>query len=1809
MRRASVTLYAVLATLAVPLAWTKQSPSEPTPLTVTDAPDAALSDLPPETVATMLERIRTAGTGASQAACAPGVLLAGCPPVLSPRSRQNWTSNLSVRMGAPSLHGWTGSPSLQRWGAPFRHANQSPTYQDVGNPMLEELGRSGVDALIDLNHLDDRATQPMHPTRLLVRLKRDAAAPGRRRPQGAALQLAAQWFLDRGHRLVTQYPLVDDLCLVEVPAGELQAALDAYSNDPNVLYAEPDYPVHTTGVPNDPDFPLLWGMENTGQTINGDPGTAGADIRAVPAWDLWTGDQEFRIAVIDTGIDYNHPDLSANVWTNPLEQAGDANSDGCPGVCGIDDDGDGEIDEVPEHLHPGEQPEWDDDENGWVDDVHGYDTYNEDSDPMDDNFHGSHVAGTIGAVGDNGLGVVGVNWRCRLVGVKAFSSQGGGYTSDVVEAIQYVIDSAIPLSNNSWVSVYYSQALYDVMAQAGAVGHLFVVAAGNFWGRDIDQNPVYPATFDLPNILTVGSIDNDDKLAIFSNIGSTHVDLSAPGHNIFSTLAGGDYGYFHGTSMSAPHVTGVAALLMSRRPDLNWYQVKDRILRTTRPVEAITDYTLTGGVVHAAAAVGDCNGNGVLDEQDIAAGTSTDCNADQLPDECEPDCNGNGAPDDCDITDAFSIDCNGNAAPDECDIAGGLSGDCNANAVPDECDLAGGFSADVNESGVPDECETCDDDGDCDDGDVCTFEQCIDALCYVTYNTAPCDDGIACTENDVCSEGYCTGTLISGPECAPVFSIQATALNSVPLPTGPTGEITITRGDRLTVELFVERWIPRTIRAYNALIDPGGYSSGATGRLLPADDPDPPAARFIDQARPDWMFFDRPAIAVVWIGGTVFTQYGGIVLLDDGCEPDSGSPAYLGTLVLDASETASGTFTLCLYEDTLHTTFLIDCPTNMNIRESTSACLTIQVPLTDCTGLPDCNDNGQWDVCDINEGFSLDCNRNDIPDECDLADANSPDCNANAIPDECDLASGTSDDCEGGPGNGIPDECEPDCTADGVPDSCELAQGLHEDCNANQIPDACDIAQATSSDCNGEFGNDIPDECEPDCNANEVADSCDLALGDSVDSDENGIPDECQSLRRVPQDYGTIQAAIDDTAPGDIVLLSDGIYTGQGNTPVDFGGRLLTLQSENGPANCIIDGGEDQRALYLVSAEPPGTRIQGLTFTNCLVAITLDHGADPRIRDCLFADNYVGIIADESAPTIHGCTFTGHTSSTCVHLTQGSDASIIDCDFVGNDSGGISALTSNATILNCRIVDNRGIGIYCTRGTPRIRNCLIARNGDSSTGSGIHCRECSPVISNCTIVDTRRPLHPGIYCRRGSRPALYNSIVWGYDVFDGASVTLLEGSTLSVAYCDFEGGPDAVYADEYSSLVYKKGNFSADPLFVGGDLWDAGVAPAYDLSPRSPCINTGSPRFTATEGEKDLAGRPRVIFGVVDMGAYEAEHHFDCNDNGVPDGEDVVTHDSEDCNGNVIPDECDLSGGASVDCNWNNIPDECDIAAGGDCDANDVPDECEEDSDDDGTIDACDGCPNDEDKTEPGLCGCGVSEHDGDEDTIPDCVDLCEGFDDLEDCNENDYPDGCDILEGSSADYNGNGVPDECERPTVEARGGRYLAVTPFSAAQTVALLVTGVSDDPAISCVSLYVQADGSLDAAPLFQTPDDWGTVHVFGEEIVPSVLADKLILPATYHVQADHGSAGAPDLSLPSPVSMWIWGDVDNSGSVDNRDAQLVVRGMQGLFEDATAESADLAPCRPNGLVNISDLQQVLKAIAGGSFESGMCLAPCR
>ncbi len=302
------------------------------------------------------------------------------------------------------------------------------------------------------------------------------------------------------------------------------------------------------------------------------------DIDAPEAWDITTGSTNIVVAVIDSGIDYRHPDLAANMWVNRAE---------LNGIHGVDDD-----------------------DNGYVDDIYGYDFCNSDPDPIDDHCHGTHVAGTIGAVGNNGIGVAGVCWNVRIMALKFLAESGSGTDSDAIECIDYAIRNGARIMNNSWGGGGFSQAVMDTISVANDAGVLFVAAAGNSAG-DNDQYPEYPSGYDVPNVIAVAATGSDDELASFSCYGATSVDLAAPGMDILSTLPTymtyamlrsgylTNYGVSSGTSMATPHVSGALALLESYYPSLTAAQAKSRLLARVDPVPALGGKVLFCGRLNA----------------------------------------------------------------------------------------------------------------------------------------------------------------------------------------------------------------------------------------------------------------------------------------------------------------------------------------------------------------------------------------------------------------------------------------------------------------------------------------------------------------------------------------------------------------------------------------------------------------------------------------------------------------------------------------------------------------------------------------------------------------------------------------------------------------------------------------------------------------------------------------------------------------------------------------------------------------------------------------------------------------------------------------------------------------------------------------------------------------------------------------------------------------------------------------------------------------------------------------------------------
>ncbi len=412
-------------------------------------------------------------------------------------------------------------------------------------------------------------------------------------PDPAVQAVARQQILDSagGGTVIHLFKRIPGWALVKLPEGQcVESMLPQYSSTPGIILVEPNYKAEFYRIPNDSRFNELWAMRNTGQA----GGQPDADIDATEAWDIETGDSDIIVAVIDSGVDYTHPDLNSNMWINLPEFEGD--------------------------------PDVDDDGNGYIDDIYGYDfsgTMEEDpddadGDPCDVLGHGTHVAGTIGAVGNNARGVTGVCWNVKLMALKIGADDSGTSISfaDGAMAIEYAIDMGADVINASWGGDYFSMPLREAIDEARNAGIIFVASAGNggddYIGDDIDLMPAYPAAFDLDNIISVLATNNIDDRPVYSNYGLDSVDLGAPGGDsmqgglggmILSTIPGNSYGYGEGTSMAAPHVSGACALLLSFDPELDYTEIKNLLINTADPLPALFGRCVSGGRMNLGSAM------------------------------------------------------------------------------------------------------------------------------------------------------------------------------------------------------------------------------------------------------------------------------------------------------------------------------------------------------------------------------------------------------------------------------------------------------------------------------------------------------------------------------------------------------------------------------------------------------------------------------------------------------------------------------------------------------------------------------------------------------------------------------------------------------------------------------------------------------------------------------------------------------------------------------------------------------------------------------------------------------------------------------------------------------------------------------------------------------------------------------------------------------------------------------------------------------------------------------------------------------
>ncbi|MFZ1702180.1 MAG: S8 family serine peptidase [Pyrinomonadaceae bacterium] len=365
--------------------------------------------------------------------------------------------------------------------------------------------------------------------------------------------------------VATQYATMSEF--VDYAEPNFQIALD----DPIQKVGPSDllYRGASAEMPNDPLFNEQWALNNSGAG----GGKKRADLDALEAWATTKGSDEVVVAVLDSGVDYTHEDLVGNMW-----------------------------------VRPESVPAYSDDELGDFNDLNGYNGTDNIADPMDDNGHGTHCAGIIGAEGNNGVGVSGINWKVKIMPLKFLGRGGTGTTNDAIEAINYAIDRKkkgvnVRIISASFGSTSKSKALEDTIRAAGEAGILFVAAAGNN-GSDNDRSPHFPSNYDLPNVISVAALDRTDNLASFSNYGVESVDVAAPGKDIVSTWLNDDYREASGTSMATPYVSGIAALIVANEPNISMKKLRERILGSVDKLDQLDGRVSSGGRICAANALG-----------------------------------------------------------------------------------------------------------------------------------------------------------------------------------------------------------------------------------------------------------------------------------------------------------------------------------------------------------------------------------------------------------------------------------------------------------------------------------------------------------------------------------------------------------------------------------------------------------------------------------------------------------------------------------------------------------------------------------------------------------------------------------------------------------------------------------------------------------------------------------------------------------------------------------------------------------------------------------------------------------------------------------------------------------------------------------------------------------------------------------------------------------------------------------------------------------------------------------------------------
>jgi subtilisin family serine protease len=471
-------------------------------------------------------------------------------------NRQNFLGHLALALTLIVLAGFAGQ--IKRWQGERSYTPRARVGFDYNT--VRERVREETEVL------DEAEESESGNAEVLVRFR-----------PGTSLERIKTLARMNNDRFEDEYENVKNLVALEDEDGlDAEEVAAEYRSLPDVEYAEPVFEIHLDHAApgkhkhaNDVRFGEQWSLENTGQQ----GGKANADISALKAWSKTTGSSKVVVAVLDSGVNYLHRDLISNMW-----------------------------------LRPAGMSPYTDDELGEFNDERGFNATDNQRDPMDDNGHGTHCAGIIGAEGDNNYGIAGINWNVEIMPLKFLNANGSGTTKDAIEAINYVIERKkagvnVRIISASWGSRQKSNALRDAIKRAGDEGILFVAAAGNN-GDDSDKRPHFPAGYDLPSMVSVAALDRNDKLAVFSNYGVKSVHIAAPGKEILSTWLNEEFYVASGTSMATPEVAGVAALILSTNPKMSLKELRDKLFSSVDKLDSLKGKVATGGRINAAKAVG-----------------------------------------------------------------------------------------------------------------------------------------------------------------------------------------------------------------------------------------------------------------------------------------------------------------------------------------------------------------------------------------------------------------------------------------------------------------------------------------------------------------------------------------------------------------------------------------------------------------------------------------------------------------------------------------------------------------------------------------------------------------------------------------------------------------------------------------------------------------------------------------------------------------------------------------------------------------------------------------------------------------------------------------------------------------------------------------------------------------------------------------------------------------------------------------------------------------------------------------------------